>query len=324
MSGNRSLVSVLMPCFNAERYVAAAVESVLGQTWQELEVVVVNDGSTDRSGVVLEQISDPRLRVIQRRCGSASAARNAAFAECRGTHVKFFDADDILEPTTIERQMARLENSRSNIATCEWGRFYHDDVSTFRQNPESVWRDMEAMDWLLESWADAQPMMQPGIFLIPRELLSRTGLWNETLSVTDDLEFFTRVLCHVDEALFTPTACLYYRSGLEASLSGRKTRVAFESALEAVMLATSHVLARRADDRSRRACAGMLKHFIYATYPDHPDLRERAESRLSELGGSDLAPIGSPRFNRLRGLVGWKIARRIEARYRSITSGRRR
>src|SRR5207247_10763096 len=115
------------------------------------------------------------------------------------------------------------DESDSAVSTCEWGRVYNDDPSTFNLNHQSVWQDMEPTDWLVESWMDARPMMQPGLFLTPRPVLERSGLWDETLSLIDDFEFFARVLCHSSEVRFAPEARLYYRSGIEGSLSGSQT-----------------------------------------------------------------------------------------------------
>jgi glycosyltransferase involved in cell wall biosynthesis len=306
---NRKLVSILIPCFNAAPFVRAALDSALSQTWPSKEVIVVDDGSTDGCRDLLDSYRRHGVVIIHESCGSASAARNRAFRESRGEFVKFFDADDLLDPRTIELQMQRVGDSDDAVATCEWGRFYNDDLSTFKLNPQSVWRDMEATDWLVESWLDARPMMQPGLFLIPRPLLERSGLWDETLSLIDDFEFLARVLCHSSEVRFAPGARLYYRSGIKGSLSGLKTPKAAASAFHSLTLGTGHVLKKRQDSAARRSCANVLQDFIYTFYPAHRDLRRKIAARVRELGGSDLAPDGSPRFKRLQRFVGWKAAR---------------
>ena len=72
------------------------------------------------------------------------------------------------------------------IASSRWGRFYSDDLSTFSLNQQSVWRDMPAIEWLVEAWADAQPMMQCGLWLIPRAIIDTAGGWDESLSLIND------------------------------------------------------------------------------------------------------------------------------------------
>ncbi len=198
------LVSILMPCYNAERCVAAAVQSALDQTWPNKEIIVVDDGSTDGSGEILESFRGRGVKVIHQENKGQCAAANRAFKESNGDYIKFFDADDLLKPKTVELQMTRIENCETAVASAEWGRFYGDDLSTFRLNPQSVWRDMDPLDWLVEAWQDARPMMQCALWLIPRAVLERSGLWDERLSLINDFEFFARVLCHASEVRFAP------------------------------------------------------------------------------------------------------------------------
>jgi glycosyltransferase involved in cell wall biosynthesis len=307
-----SCVSICIPCHNAVRYVGAALDSVLSQSWTPLEVIVVDDGSTDGSSEILAAYAVKGVHVITERCGSAAKARNRAFAAATGDYIKFFDADDLLSPCHIELQMKRLAGRTDAVASSEWGRFYGDDLTTFRLNPQSVWRDMQGTEWLVEAWRDARPMMQPGMFLLPRALVESSGGWDEDLTLIDDFEFFARVLCHTEEMLFTPGATLYYRSGLSGSLSGQKSRKAVESAFHSSIRGTDHLLQLRDDGVARRSCANLLQDFIYAYYPDHADLRRSMNLRIAKLGGSDLPPDGPPRFQMLRKFLGWRIARLIQ------------
>jgi glycosyltransferase involved in cell wall biosynthesis len=306
---NRKLVSILMPCYNAASYVESAVTSAIEQTWPAKEIIVVDDGSTDRSGEILDGLRTRGIKVIHQPNMGQSAAANRAFAESNGDYIKFFDADDLLERNTVELQVERLEGTQTAVASCEWGRFYGDQLATFKLNPQSTWRDMEASDWLVEAWRDARPMMQCALWLIPRAVLNASGGWDERLSLINDFEFFARVLCHSSEVRFTPGARLFYRSGLSGSLSGTRSRKAAESAFRSVMLGTGHLLRRREDAAARRSCANILQDFIYSFYPAYSDLRHKTSVRVRELGGSDLSADGSPKFKQLQLLVGWKAAR---------------
>lgn len=306
------LVSICVPCHNAERYVEKALDSLFNQTWPNLEVVVVNDASTDGTLNVLRRYSSPRLHVINADLGSASKSRNLALDAAQGDWIKFFDADDLLHPRAIESQVVRLGGNVNSIASSPWGRFYGDSLHTFRLSPQSVWCDMPALDWLVESWRDAQPMTQPGMFLIPRPLLNVVGGWDESLSLIDDFEFFARLISHSQHVLFVPDAILYYRSGLNSSLSGQKTRVAIESAFWSLLKGTDHLLRRRTDAEARLSCANILQQFIYDVYPVHGDLRRVIQCRIDELGGSNLQIPGGPLFHRIRRIIGWKAARRVQ------------
>ncbi|MBZ5684380.1 MAG: glycosyltransferase [Acidobacteriia bacterium] len=306
------LVSILIPCYNAAPYIAAALDSALAQTWPEKEIIAVNDGSTDGSGEILESYRSRGVKVIHQENRGQCAANNRAFEECSGDYIKFFDADDLLAPRTVELQMERVRRGTTAVASCEWGRFYRDDLCTFKLEPQPVWKDMDPIEWLVESWLAGGGMMQSGIWLVPRTLLDNCGLWNESLSLINDFEFFVRVLCHASEVCFAPGARLYYRSGISGSLSGQKSAKAAQSAFHSLTLGTQHVLAQRNDARARRACAGVLQRFVFEFYPEHVELCRLMAVRVSELGGSDRSPNGTPGFHHLRRVVGWKLARRIE------------
>lgn len=311
-----------MPAYNAEDYVAPALDSALAQTWSPLEVVVVNDGSTDGTASILDAYAaeHDRLRVLHQENQGQCAAANDAYRASSGDLIKFFDADDLLTPTFVERQVDRLHGSTTHVASAEWARFYDDPWEAVFE-PEPVWQDMDPVDWLVTAWRDARPMMQCALWLIPRPVLETAGLWDERLSLINDFEFFARVLVHTDGVRFTPGARLYYRSGLDDSLSRQKSREAVESALLSLQLGTQHLLDREDSPRTRRAAANMLQDFIYEHYPHHPNLLSAARRRVRELGGSDLDPDGPPGFQALRRVTGWRIARRVErfAQRRGLT-----
>ena len=309
---SRSLVSILIPCHNAAPYVAAALDSALAQTWPEKEIIAVNDGSTDGSGEILESYRGRGVKVIHQENKGQCAANNRAFKECSGDYIKFFDADDLLAPRTVELQMERVRGGTTAVASCEWGRFYRDDLSTFKLELQPVWKDMDPIEWLVESWLAGGVMMQSALWLVPRALLGKCGLWNEDLSLINDFEFFARVLSHASEVRFARGARLYYRSGMSGSLSGYKSAKAVQSAFDSLMLGTQHLLARRNDSRARRACATVLQNFVFDYYPEHAELCRLMATRVNELGGSDRPPSGTPGFHALRRVVGWKLARRIE------------
>jgi GT2 family glycosyltransferase len=308
-------ISVVMPCYNAGKYLGEAIQSVLDQTHRDLELIVVDGGSSDDSWQVIESfLQDQRvkpLRIERSDVLNAAATRNRGLNAACGKYVKFVDADDLLHREMVQKQCERMEGRNDFVASSEWGRFYNDDLSTYNPNRQSVWRDMDAREWLVESWMDARPMTQCGMFLIPRVLLDRVGGWDEKLTLIDDFEFFARVLCAANKVLFTPDCPMHYRSGVAGSLSGTKSDIAIESAFLSASMGVDHLLAKRADARAKRACANIMQDFVYTFYPARPDLRGKAEQRVRELGGADIAPGGGGKFHWARRFVGWKLARRL-------------
>lgn len=312
LTGILPLVSVCMPAYNAERYVAAALDSVLAQTYVNLEVVVVNDGSTDGTAAVLERYRSDKVTVIYQSNQGQCAAANAAYRNCTGEYIKFFDADDLLSPNFIAEQVTRLNGRTSTLSSAAWGRFYGDDLGTFSLSPESVWRDMRPIDWIVESLKDAQNMMQCGLWLIPRQVLERSGLWDERLSLINDYDFFMRVLLASDEVLFCEKAVLYYRSAISHSLSAQTSRKAMESALLSTELGNNAILRFEDSHRTRNVCAGTYKLWMYTFYPRYTDLYSRARKRLQELGGTSVPFVYGGTTKWLSSLFGWRTVKQVK------------
>jgi glycosyltransferase involved in cell wall biosynthesis len=304
-------VSVLIPCHNAALYVGAALDSVLGQTWRRLEIIVVDDGSTDGSAAFLAGYVRRGVRVIHQQNAGASAARNRALKASTGEFILFLDADDLVNSEHIASLHAAIAGAPRCIAMSQWDRFtVSPDEARFPHRP--TYLDVPGATWLAQDWADAGCMTQCGMFLMPRAVLADVGGWDERLTLIDDFEFYSRAIVGSAGVRYAQGARLYYRSGLGDSLSGARSRKAAESAFLSLMLGTGHLLATEDSPRTRRACANVLQDFDYAYYPAHADLRVKVRARIADLGGSDLAPDGPPGFQRLRGLVGWRVARRVQ------------
>ena len=312
MNSGNPLVSVCMPCYNAEKYVGEAIESVLNQTYKNIELIVVNDGSTDRSGEVLEKYKMKGVKVVTEKCGSASGARNRAFQGAKGDFVKFFDADDIISPEMVQKQVERLAGREDAVAMSEWGRFYNDDIRSFRRCPQSCWKTMDGIDWLVEALMDAQPMMQAGMFLIPRKVIEKAGFWLEKSSPNDDFEYFCRLFSKTNQVIFVADATLYYRSGIKKSLSQRKDPRSLKYFSDFILIGVSHILAKRTDSAAKTACANMCQQVIHDLYPDYPEARKELQQVVEQCGGSVIQPMGGKFFHLLRPWIGWKMARRLQ------------
>ena len=123
------LVSVLIPLYNKVDWVESTIQSALDQTYRNIEVIVIDDGSTDGSAEVVAALTDTRIRLISRENRGANATRNELLHEALGTYVQYLDADDLLLPNKLEIQVAGLEAGagvslcpvwRERIGGCAW------------------------------------------------------------------------------------------------------------------------------------------------------------------------------------------------------------
>jgi len=300
-----------MPLYNAEKYVAEAIQSLINQTYTNWELIIVNDGSADNSLEVAKKFESEKIKVFSQVNKGQCAANNFGFSQSNGKYIKFFDADDVLGEFTLESQIKVLENHPEHIAPTKWGRFYKDDLNTFKLSKEDCWQDMQPLEWIKSSWKNAQPMMQCGIWLIPRKVVEKSGLWDERLSLINDFEFFTRVILACDGVRFAENTTLYYRSGLIGALSGRKSRKAVESAFLSLQLGTEKLLEYDSSKLSKLCCANMWQAFIFQYYYSQPDLAKKVEKKVKELGGSDIEFPSGKVTKILTKIVGWKLAKLI-------------
>ena len=308
------LVSIIIPCYNAERWLAATLESALAQTWPAKEIIVVNDGSRDASLAVARSYAGRGVQVIDQANHGASAARNRGLQEARGEFIQFLDADDLLSPGKIAAQMALLtaRPSAGMLASCAWGRFQDDPVRAAFVD-DVVFRDFAALDFLLLAGENGA-MMHPSAWLVPRNVADRAGPWNETLSLNDDGEYFCRVLLASTGVAFCadPSARSYYRSGLAGSLSQQRSPAARRSQFASIKLIADHLLAAGDSANTRHACAGHWRRFVHDFYPAPSELIALAEQEVFRLGETVGAPAMGPKTAALAGWLGWRLVWRLK------------
>lgn len=122
----KPLISVIIPVYNVEKYLDDCIRSVIGQTYDNIEIIVVDDGSTDNSGNMCDCYAekDERIQVIHKANGGLSDARNAAIEICSGEYITFVDSDDVIAKEYIQLLLNALISTKSNISICRHVSFY--------------------------------------------------------------------------------------------------------------------------------------------------------------------------------------------------------
>ena len=120
------LISVIIPVYNVEEYLPYCIDSIIQQTYRNLEILLIDDGSTDCSGSICEKyaLSDKRIKVVHKENGGLSDARNKGLDICNGDYVSFVDADDYVGNDYIERLYSAICDSHAEIAVCDTYKFY--------------------------------------------------------------------------------------------------------------------------------------------------------------------------------------------------------
>lgn len=221
------LVSIIIPAYNAAKHIRDTIDSALSQVHQPIEILVVDDGSTDNTLEVINRYFPDRVTVFRQENKGAAAARNMGVANSNGKYVQFLDADDLLPPTKISDQVKRIEDEDEDaLVGCLWQRFT--GSSENRMGTILPFANNTVEEYNKEEWLISRPMMLVHCWLVSRSLLTKTGLWNEYLTLNDDGEYFYRVVSHCTKIIITGNIVLY-RSGNTESLSRRQDRNAMTS-----------------------------------------------------------------------------------------------
>lgn len=305
------LISIIIPVFNAEAYIRKSLESVLNQTYVNVEVICVNDGSTDNSLEILLAY-EKFIQIINQTNRGAAAARNTGLKVAKGAFIKFWDSDDIMNETHIEAQYNAIADYPGFVASCKWGRFYNNDINNLHFKPETVWGNMSSIDWIEKALKQKGDMASSWLWLIPRNIIQKSGIWDERLTLNDDFEFSMRLLSQAKGVKFTENAIAYYRSGNIQSLASSTSHSSFRDALKSTQLGTNTILKMKATDEMKMLCANRYQEWIYRMYPNHLDLIKLAEQQIKSLGGSTKKMEGGRVFLIFRKIFGWKIAKRIQ------------
>ena len=134
-------VSIIIPLHNAESFISEAIDSCLNQTYTNIEVIVVENGSNDGSWEVLKTIKNKRVKCFQIAKSNAAAARNFGYLKSSGDYINFLDADDVISKHKIELQReALIKAPEGFIASCPWGKFSNILRKSYIAFQKTIWR----------------------------------------------------------------------------------------------------------------------------------------------------------------------------------------
>jgi len=307
----RPLVSILIPAYNAEKWVADTIRSAAAQSWQRKEIIVVDDGSSDRTLEIARQFESRAVLVVRQENQGAAAARNKAFSLSRGDYIQWMDADDLLAPDKIARQMETLDAgvSRRTLLSSSWGHFMYRPYRA-RFTPTSLWCDLSPLEFLLRKLGQ-RVFMQTAVWLVSRELADCAGPWDTKLSLDDDGEYFSRVLIASHGVRFVREARIFYRLVGTRSLSyiGRSNGK-LESLWRSMRLQIGYLRSLEDSERVKTACLRYLQSYVIDFYPQKPDILEQMNQAAEELGGQLEVPRLPWKYSWIRAAFGWDWAQR--------------
>lgn len=304
------LVSILIPVYNAEKYVAETIESAINQTYKNIEIIIVDDGSTDKSWEIIESYREKYPNIIKtykQVNKGACAARNKAFELSCGQYIQYLDADDLLAPDKIENQIKYFDGSGEDnfIVNGRWRHFFGDLFENIPWGPD---KEIQ-MDLLPDEWIIKDKMAVSNAWLFPRNLIIKSGGWAESLAINQDGEFIWRILKDVKIVKYTPEAKVFYRKSNPNSVSSnlRKNLRKIESYYNSLHSLEQTLLQLRNDSITKRFISKKYMEFVYTFYPAEKLLTKQAMYKVKLYGNLKLA-FQNKIMEFLRLLFGWKTA----------------
>lgn len=193
----RLMITVVIPLYNKESSIARALDSVLAQTFQDFEIVVVDDGSTDEGGAIVEQYTDPRIRLIRQANAGVSAARNKGIAEAKGEYVAFLDADDEWEVGYLEAQFDLTQcYPQCSVYATNYEFHSEDNIIKKTRIEKLTFKDVDGvLDNYFEVAISSTPPISSISVMIKKKCLVAIGGFPIGVTLGEDLLTWARLAC---------------------------------------------------------------------------------------------------------------------------------
>ena len=313
------LVSIIIPMYNAGLYIKETIESVLNQTWKNIEIIVVDDGSTDDSYEIVAQYVSESVHLYSQPNQGAPMARNRGFKEAHGDYIQYLDADDILSPNKIKKQLLALHNSGKNdIAVCTFFQYIDGKKQKEWESLQRVNRNYEnGMELQENLWKNYVPSYIPSCYLTPRHIIEKAGEWNETLTKNQDGEFFARVLRNVQRVVFIDEEYVLWRY-LPDSISHSHSACKADSMVKSYIFIASLLLSKERDLNAVRDAIGVaFGNLLYNDIITYKQMR-KILSFSSNLDIKPIYPSNSFVFRWTTRCLNPLIGRKVDCLYKLI------
>jgi glycosyltransferase involved in cell wall biosynthesis len=278
--------------YNSENYISETIQSCLSQTYKSIEVIIVDDGSTDNSYNIAKRYESDIVKVYQQKNLGACKARNYAFNLSVGQYIQYLDADDIISPNKIENQMSIFKKIDNEIiVSCPFDRFYS-DVRECKFPHLSIYKNYSnSKDLLIDMWKNHK-FLQTSVWLTHRSIVQKAGIWDEKLLKNQDIDFFCRVLLITRSVYFCSEAKVYYRISKDSITQNKSYNSCF-SLLNSFRNYDMYIQNMK-DEYLNKVSACYFSGFYFTYYPLYPELLHKAEIYNKSLGYKRF--ITSPSF----------------------------
>lgn len=314
------LVSIIIPLYNNEEHIANSIQSAINQTYMCKEIIIIDDGSTDKSLAIAKRYESEIVKIFHQENKGASAARNFGLQHAKGKYIQFLDADDLLSPDKIESQVELLDGSDNKIAFCKLYDLINDKVIPKDSLDYDIFSAADPKEFLTHYLGISGTVLHLGVhsWLIPINVIKKAGTWNENLSLDDDGEFILRNILEADNGIFFSSkgGCYYRKHKNGQNLSSQNSYKAIKSSIKAHDQKAYYLQKKEllGSDMIKKRFADGYKWLAIYSYPKFFDLHKHCMIKVQEMGGSKYQLIpNNPIKKFIYSILGWKVLRIFES-----------
>lgn len=279
MESIKPKVTVIIPVHNAERYVRECINSVLSQTYENIELILVENASTDKSRDIIQEYCGNNVRMLISDKANAAAARNLGIQHANGEYIQFLDADDYISQDKIERQIDCLSKYDFNQTIVSFGYWECVNGEGKGKIKKQICHDYEKPIDVLIDFQLIPAYLIVNCFLVPLALAKQVGPWDESLSSGDDGEWFARIYSKASKLVYCETGTAYYRD-TKGSLSNRISETALTSRVRAAIMIGEIIREYSNSLSTEKAIFDLVSRELYVGYPYYSSPRTIGEAYL--------------------------------------------
>jgi glycosyltransferase involved in cell wall biosynthesis len=316
------LVSVIIPAWNSERYIGDCLNSVLSQTHENIEIIVVDDGSTDKTASIILSYTDKRIKLVSQRNLGASQAKNNGFSHSKGDFIQYLDSDDILSSDKIQSQVRSLIGKTNSVAVCKTKVFTDSVLNCLGEIDTAVLQTKGTGVEFFKRLMGAEgrlAMVQPNAYLIPRGICLKSGPWFSDLypCPDEDGEYFSRILLNSNEVIFTEGINYYRKTFSAGSLSTTFSEERAINQLKTTIRKFENLLRIENSHQTREYFKFNLSQIVYQFGRDYPTVVSEAKREMQKYNLGEFRIIGNNNFQLVSNVLGFERALKL-AKFKKI------
>lgn len=279
-----------MPVYNVGKYIEECLKSVIAQSYSNIELLLVNDGTKDNSVEIAEKVLSGwggDYRIIHQKNAGACAARNNAISQATGKYIMHLDADDKIGENLIKEQIEvlRVNNfNPSEIAVCKWVGL---EDSSVRMS-EQICHDYDTPSELLVDMYINHVCIYPHCYMVPQELVEKGGLWDTNLVQDEDGDFFARIIVSARHISYNSISTAFYRFGNMTSQSKEISLKAINGFVDTAIKKSNLLFALSTHPKVKDAVYELVTLKPIAYYPYFREVRHKAEKYIKKTIGREI------------------------------------